>query len=188
MTLNRVRVAITGLSGLPGVSTFHFNSSVTDMTALRTFFDSVKAAVPTGLTFAVPAAGDQINDDSGIIVGAWTGPAQSNVVGTGGGTGYSSTSGSMVKWVTPQVVNGRRPIGKTFLVPAPVGILSTTGGISGAMVTTITAAAQALVVAYAGEMKIYHRPTGTPPHGGVACTIISGGCITKQVVLRSRRD
>ena len=188
MTINRVRVALTGLGGMPGVATFHFNSSVTDMTALRTFWDSVKAVFPNGLAINVPNAGDQINDNSGQIVGAWTGPAQTTVTGTGGATGYSSTSGVMVKWVTPQVVNGRRPIGKTFLVPAVVGILSTTGGISGAMVTTVTAAAQALVVAYAGEMKIYHRPTGTPPSGGVACTIISGGALSKQVVLRSRRD
>lgn len=188
MTLNRVRVSLTGSTGLPGVATFHFGSSVTDMTALRTFWDAVKANFPTGLAIGVPSAGDQIADDSGQIVGAWTGPAQTAVVGTGGAGGFLSTAGAMVRWVTPQVVNGRRPIGKTFLVPFMSSGFSSAGGITGANATTITAAAQALVVAYAGEMKIYHRPSGTPPHGGVPCTIISGGCVAKQVVLRSRRD
>lgn len=188
MTINRVRVAITGATGLPGVATFHFNSSVTDMTALRTFWDGVKSVFPNTVAINVPAAGDQINDDSGQIVGAWTGPAQATVIGTGGVGAYLSTAGVMVKWVTPQVVDGRRPIGKTYLVPAYNTVFSNIGTITGSVVTTVTAAAQALVVAYAGEMKIYHRPKGDPPHGGVGCTIISGGAVSKQVVLRSRRD
>lgn len=188
MTLNRVRVAITGATGLPGVCTFHFGSTTTDMTALRTFWDATKTNFPNTVTISVPSSGDQINDDSGQISGAWNGPAQTNVIGTGGVGGYLSTAGLMVRWVTPQVVNGRRPIGKTFLVPAVTSQFSPSGTVTGASLTAITAAAQALVVAYAGEMKTYHRPTGNPPHGGVACTIISGGVINKQVVLRSRRD
>lgn len=188
MTLNRVRVAITGATGLPGVATFHFNSSTTDMGALRTFWDAVKANFPNTVTISIPNVGDQISDDSGQITGAWAGPQQTNVVGTGGVGGYLSTAGTMIRWTTPQVVNGRRPIGKTFLVPAITSQFSPSGTITSASVTAFTTAAQALVVAYAGEMKIYHRPTGTPPHGGVACTIINGVCINKQVVLRSRRD
>lgn len=188
MTLNRVRVTLQGATGLPGVATFHFNSSVTDMTALRTFFDGVKTVFPNVVTIQVPNAGDQINDNSGQIVGAWSGPAQAPVVGTGGAGSYTSTAGAMIRWVTPQVVNGRRPIGKTFLVPATTGIFSPTGTIGSSTITSVTTAAQALVVAYAGELKTYHRPTGSPAAGGVACTIISGGCVNKQVVLRSRRD
>lgn len=188
MTLNRVRVGIAGATGLPGVATFHFNSSTTDMSALRTFWDAVKANFPNTVVITIPNSGDQISDDSGQITGAWSGPAQTNVVGTGGVAGYLSTAGPMIRWTTPQVVNGRRPIGKTFLVPSMSTQFSSAGTITGATVTAYTTAAQALVVAYAGEMKTYHRPTGSPPHGGVACTIISGVCINKQAVLRSRRD
>lgn len=186
MPLNRVRVALTGVSGLPGVATFHFGSSVTDMTALRTFWDAVKAVFPNTMVIGVPNSGDTINEDNGQITGAWSGPAQTNVQGTGGVGSYLSTAGAMVRWTTPQVVNGRRPIGKTFLVPAMTGIFSSSGTIASATLTTIQNAATALVVAYAGELKTYHRPVAG--HGGVGCTVTAGTAIAKQVVLRSRRD
>jgi hypothetical protein len=186
MPLNRVRVSLTGAGGLPGVWTFHMGTSVTDMTALRTFFDGVKSVFPNTVVIGVPNAGDTINEDSGQIEGAWTGPTQASVIGTGGVGAYLSTAGAMVRWNTPQVVNGRRPIGKTFLVPCMTGNFSSAGTISGAIATTIQTAATALIVAYAGEMKIYHRPVAG--HGGVGCTIIAATVPGKQVVLRSRRD
>jgi hypothetical protein len=177
---------MSGVSGLPGVATFHFGSSVTDMTALRTFWDAVKALFPNSMVIGVPNVGDTINEDTGQITGAWSGPAQTNVVGTGGVGAYLSTAGAMVRWTTPQVVNGRRPIGKTFLVPAMTSIFSSSGTIASGTVATVQAAATALVVAYAGELKTYHRPVDG--HGGVGCTVTAGTAISKQVVLRSRRD
>lgn len=186
MPLNRVRVALTGFTGLPGVATFHFNSSVTDMTALRTFWDSVKSVFPNSVLINVPNAGDTITENSGVIQGAWSGPAQATVQGTGGTTSVVSTGGPMVRWTTPQVVDGRRPIGKTFLTPMVAIHLTTTGTVASSVATTVSNAAQALVVAYAGEMKTYHRPKGGT--GGVGCTIIAGTCSNKLMVLRSRRD
>lgn len=186
MPLNRVRVALTGAGGLPGVWTFHFGTSATDMTALRTFFDAIKSVFPNTVVIGVPNAGDTINEDSGQIEGAWTGPTQASVIGTGGVGAYLSTAGAMVRWNTPLVVNGRRPIGKTFLVPCMASHFSSAGTMAGAIVTTIQTAAQALVVAYAGELKVYHRPKDG--HGGVGATIIAATVPGKQVVLRSRRD
>jgi hypothetical protein len=156
------------------------------MTALRTFFDGVKSVFPNAVVIGVPNAGDTINEDTGQIQGAWSGPTQTSVVGTGGVGAYLSTAGAMVRWNTPQVVDGRRPIGKTFLVPCMTGNFSSSGTMSGTIVSTIAAAASALVVAYAGEMKVYHRPKAG--HGGVGCTITAATVPGKQVVLRSRRD
>jgi hypothetical protein len=184
--LNRVRLTMSGVGGLPGLATFHFGSAVTDMTALRTFWDSVKSNFPNTFVLSIPNSGDTINEDTGQIQGAWSGPTQANVVGTGGTGSYLATAGPMIRWTTPQVVNGRRPIGKTYLVPAMTTQFSSAGTIQSAVATSLTTAAQALVVAYAGEMKTYHRPVAG--HGGVGCTITAGQCTGKQTVLRSRRD
>jgi hypothetical protein len=177
---------MSGVSGLPGLATFHFGSAVTDMTALRTFWDAVKANFPNTWVLTIPNSGDTINEDTGQIQGAWSGPSQTNVVGTGGVGAFLATAGPMIRWTTPQVVDGRRPVGKTFLIPAMSSQFSSAGTILGSFVTTATTAAQALVVAYAGEMKTYHRPKAG--HGGVGCTITAGQCTNKQAVLRSRRD
>jgi hypothetical protein len=156
------------------------------MTALRTFWDAVKATFPNTMQIGVPNAGDTINEDTGQIQGAWSGPAQASIQGTGGVGSFLSTAGAMIRWTTPQVVNGRRPIGKTFLVPAMTSVFSSSGQIASATLTSLQSAATALVVAYAGELKTYHRPKAG--HGGVGCTITAGTAIGKQVVLRSRRD
>jgi len=186
MPLHRVRCSMTGVAGLPGVATFHTGTAVTDMTPIRTFWDAVKSVFPNSFVVGVPNTGDVLNEDTGQITGAWSGPTQASVVGTGGVGGYLSTAGIMVRWTTPQVVDGRRPIGKTFLVPCMTSNFSSSGTITGAIATTVAAAASALVVALAGELKTYHRPKDG--HGGVGCTITAATVPGKQVVLRSRRD
>lgn len=188
MPLNRVRVALSGVSGLPGVATHYVGTSVTDQTAIRTFWDSVKGMFPNGVSIQVANTGDTINEDSGIITGSWAGVAQAVITATGGAGTWNSATGPMVRWNTPQVVNGRRPIGKTFLVPSPTAIIGSNGQINSTNVTTIQNAATALVVALGGELKIFHRPTGTPAHGGVSCTVTAASVSSKAMVLRSRRD
>lgn len=186
MAMNRCRVSLTGVGGLPGVATFYFGSSTTDMSALRTFWDAVKANFPNAVQIQVANSGDTINETTGVITGAWSGPSQAVIVGTGGVGSYLSTAGAMIRWNTPQVVDGRRPIGKTYLVPAMNGVFDSAGTIANASVTAYQAAAAALITAYAGEMKIFHRKNAKGV--GVACTITSATCPDKQVVLRSRRD
>lgn len=188
MPLNRVRVAITGVTGLPGVATHYVGTSITDMSAIRTFWDSVKSVFPTGVQIQVPNTGDVIIDDSGQITGSWAGAAQAVIAATGGAGSWNPTTGPMVRWNTPQVVDGRRPIGKTFLVPSMTSVIGTNGQLSSSIVTTVQSAATALIVALGGELKIYHRPKGDPPHGGVACTVTAGTVSNKVMVLRSRRD
>jgi len=185
VALNRVRVALTGVAGLPGVATHYFQSTATDMTALRTFWDAVKANFPNSCTIQVPNSGDVINEATGIITGAWSGPSQLPISGGGGVGTYLSTAGPMVTWQTPQVVDGRRPKGKTFLVPAMSGSFDSSGTIATAFQSTLQSAATALIVAYAGDFKIFHRPNSKGP--GVACTITAATINDKQYVLRSRR-
>ena len=186
VTINRVRCPLTGAAGLPGVATFYTGSSVTDMSPIRTFWDAIKGNFPNTVTINIPASGDQINEATGLITGAWTGTVLTGVQGTGGVGAYLSTAGPMIRWSTSAVIDGRRPIGKTYLVPAMSSQFSSSGTILGSFVTSATAAAQALVVALAGELKLYHRKNAKGP--GVAAQIIAGVCSTKQVVLRSRRD
>ncbi len=186
MTLNRVRITLTGFSGLPGIATFYFGSSTTDMSALRTFWVAASAVFPTGMSSQIANTGDQINEDSGIIQGAWSGPAQTAIPGSGGAGGVSSAEGVMCRYTTPQVVDGRRPVGKTFLVPCVTSVFTTAGQIATTTQSSIQSALTALIAAYAGEMKIWHRPKAG--HGGVGCTITAGSVLGKQVVLRSRRD
>lgn len=186
MTLNRVRVTLTGVGGLPGVSTFYFDSTTVDMTALRTFWVAIAALMPTPLSIGVPNSGDQFQEATGLITGTWTGPAQAAVPGSGGAGAYLSTAGAMIRWTPNGVVDGRRPIGKTYIIPIMSSNFSSAGGIASATQTTLTNAATTLLAAYGGSMKLWHRKNAKG--AGQQLTLLSGAGINKQVVLRSRRD
>lgn len=189
---NRVRVTWGNWSGAPGLSTFYFGSSSIDMTALRTFWDAIKSNIPSGITIQVPNTGDQIQDTTGQISGVWGGgPSQSVVTCTGAGS-YAGATGPVVEWLSSAVIAGHRPQGKTYLVPG-VGTFDSNGSLGTAVITQIQTAAQALITAYAGEMKVLSRPfvppTGStkPPRPGVASTIIAARVPDLAAVLRSRR-
>ena len=83
------------------------------------------------------------------------------------------------------VVNGRLPMGRTFLVPLVVANYDANGTLASATVTGITNAANALITALAGELKIWHRPDTKGP--GVAATVISCQVPDMAAVLKSRR-
>lgn len=192
-TINRARVAWTNFSGAPGLSTFYFGSSTVDMTALRAFFNAFTLLIPSGVTIAVPSAGDQINDTTGQITGIWTGPAQSSFNCSGGTGAYAGGSGAVCEWLSSAIVAGRRPIGKTFLVPLISGQFDSNGSLSAGCITAIQTAAATLITAYAGEMKVFSRPyvppvgSPNPPRVGVASTIVAARVPDLAAVLRSRR-
>jgi len=196
-TLNRFRVTWSGLSGLPGVSTFYGVPSgpTPDMTpALRTFFESIKALLPSATTISYPTVADQIEDTTGDLVGASSMAGGAATTG-GGGTSYAAPTGLGVRWSTSGIVRSHRVSGRTFLVPMVVTLA--TGGLpAAATVTTVNNAANALVTALSGTMTIWARPliernpdgTSTVLQLGSHHNVLSGAAIPKFVVLRSRRD
>jgi len=84
-------------------------------------------------------------------------------------------------------INGRRPLGKTFLVPCITGLFDSSGTIANATQTAYQAAGLALVqgLGGGGALRVWHRPVnGT---GGLAVGVVNCRVPDKQVVLRSRR-
>ncbi len=194
MALQRVKTTWTGFKGAPGYANFYFAPGTPPpLAALRTFFEAVKAFLPTGLTIAYPGSGDIINETTGTITDAWSTTPPANTVGTGGTT-YMGPVGIVVEWTTATVVDGRRPIGKTFLVPAPIAILQADGTVVDTTVAAVKAAADTFVGATASQFFVWHRPVKDPlpPHsitrlGGLAA--VTGSRVPDlQAVLRSRRS
>lgn len=184
MTLNRVRVLWQNFPGSPGYTNHYVGSLVTAQTAIRTFYQSVNTLFPAGLTIQVPSSGDQINEATGQIVGAWTGAAQAVVTSVGSGN-YSGATGACINWRTALLVAGRRPMGRTFLVPLTVASYDTGGTLSTPTLTQIQGAATQLITDLAGELKIFSRPR--PTIAGVGATVVSAQVPDMAAVLRSRR-
>jgi len=184
MTMNRVRVLWQGFPGAPGYSNHYVGSLTTAQTAIRAFYAALVTYLPNNLTITVPNTGDQVEEATGKITGVWTGAAQAVVTATGTGN-YSGASGAIVNWRTGAIVNGRRPIGRTYLVPLVSGSWDANGTLATATQAGIQTAADALIVALAGELKIWSRPK--PTIAGANVTVVTAQVPDMAAVLRSRR-
>jgi hypothetical protein len=185
MTMNRVRVLWQNWPGAPGYTNHYVGSAVLAQSAIRTFYDALKANIPTGLTIQVPSTGDQVNEATGAITGVWSGAVQAVVTGTAVGV-YAGPVGACVNWRTGNIINGRRPMGRTFIVPLSQASFETNGTLSAAALALIQAAATQLITDLAGELKVWHRPNTAGP--GANVTVLTAQVPDMGAVLRSRRQ
>ena len=184
--LQRTRVTWAGFKGGPGVSTFYSDgTSPANLDALRSFFASFAAMLPTGLTIQVAGDGDIIDDATGTLTGSWSGTQPAVVSGTGTG-GYAGAVGGMVTWVTGTVHNGRRLKGRTFMVPLASGAFSGSGVLYATFATTAKSAADTLIAATGPDWYVWGRPGPKGP--GTSAPISSAVAGNLVAVLRSRRD
>jgi hypothetical protein len=194
--LYRMRTALTGFSGAPGVVTQYFSSLADTTVDLHTFWESVKVYIPSVVHVQVENVGDIIESTTGTITDAWQAAPVAETVCTGGGA-YAGPAGAQIRWDTATIVDGRRLRGRTFLVPLVTGAYESNGTILGTALTAFTNAAAALVNAQAPEMVVWHRPRAARAADGsrpeVTARAGSFGAITassvpdRVAVLRSRR-
>jgi len=184
-SLQRYRVHWSGFTGSPGVSTFYFGSPVDPAADLHTLFTAIAGHLPSQVRLDFPTSGDVITDTSGQLTGSFTSSGAAQVAGSGTNI-YAPTTGAVWKWLTSTAINGRKVLGKTFIVPVDDGSLS-----SGTLTTaTVTAMQTALTTWHAttagGLQKVWNRPrVGVPG----AQTAITGVTVSNfAAVLRSRRD
>ena len=187
MTINRVRVPITNVVVGPALTTLYVGSGITDMSSIKTFFNALTNVQPNLLTYTIPSTGDQLNEANGAISGVWTGTNGGTAGSAAAAASFSATSGAVIDWITSAIVNRRRVMGRTFVVPLTGVSYSNSGTISSTTVTTILNAANALIVALAGELKVWHRPS-KGGSDGVAAQVVACRVPSKAMILRSRRQ
>lgn len=191
-TLQRVRCVWQNWPGAPGYTNFYESASVVDHTGYRTFFNALVALLPNTITIQVPGSGDIIEDTTGSIVGSYSFAVPTVVTGTSSAA-YSGGSGAVVDWLTSGLVAGRRPIGRSFIVPLTSTAFDTGGSLLTTTITTITNAATAMIAAMAGEFKVWSRPKAAGPGGvpsaraGSQHAVIAARIPDLAASMRSRR-
>jgi len=195
--IQRIRVALTGFVGGPGVATFYALDAPTALPSLRTLWGALAVSMPTSVSIKVLASGDTIEDTTGVLVGAWAAADAAGVVGADGST-YPAPVGACISWLTSTIFDGKRLKGRTFVVPMGGGSYQLDGTINAANITTFTNAAQAYVAAQVANALVWHRPRAAKPadgsrpavtaRAGGSAAITQGLCVDKAVVLTSRRD
>jgi len=170
----------------PGLSTFYLAS--TDLTGkpanLVTFFTAIRSFFPTGMTWTIPTSGDQLDDATGALVGAWSASGGGVVTGNASGTNYAQGVGCRITWNTNGIHRGRRVRGTTFLTSLNAIEFQVDGTPQGGTVTAIQSAANTLVTNL-GSMVIWGRPKGS--ESGASFNVQNATVPDAVSWLRSRR-
>lgn len=186
--IKRVRVGWSGAGVVgPGVSTFYYVSTATGFPAdLMTFFTAVRALVPDSVQWNIPNSGDTISVETGRPTGTWSDSGGGNLVATGN-SAFVMGTGVRIKWPTGQIINGRRVVGATFIVPLSSNQFEGSGAILGTALTTLQAAASALATAGIAKRVIWHRPTSVAAANGNVGAVTVAQVPDAVSWLRSRR-
>lgn len=192
--MSRVNVTWQNFPGAPGLTQLYLDDATSGQAhidAIRTFFDAVKALLPTGTTINVPSSGDRIDEVTGDILGTWSVATTPAVVTCTGAGQYAGNAGVCIHWLTNTIVRGRRLRGRSFLVPVVATAFDTNGTPSATAMTTLTNAANALVTALGTTFQVWSRPQkATPEHPAYTGTrgpVTSARVPDLAVSLRSRR-
>lgn len=197
MSLLRVRATVNGFTGGPGLMTQYFSTAVAGNDAVaaglasQRVVDALTAGAelwPNGVSWSVDATVDLLDEATGQLLDAFS-TAGGTVNGSSafGGIG-PSPAGACVTWRTPEVKNGHRVMGRTFLVPLHSGAFQTDGTL---MASTVTSAMEfADAMGDAGATDLVHVVWSRPVNGsgGTKHGITSATVRDKTAVLRSRRD
>lgn len=196
MAMQRVRVLWQNWPGSPGYTNFYTSISLASVAPFVTFFDAIKALIPSPITITVPSSGDIVNEATGQILSVWT-TTGGGVVNCTGPTVYSGPSGAVAEWSTSGIVAGRRVLGKTYLVPLANTVYDAQGNIATASLSVLQAAAGALQSALGNNLLVWSRPfepdpdrvppDTRPARAGTSWPVISARVPDLAAVMKSRR-
>lgn len=195
--LSRVRVALTGFPGGPGVMTFATTDVDTFIPVLKAWLIRVAVYMPADVSLHVESTGDTFESTTGLIQGTWARGVQPTYVGGSVGA-YAAPVGVVVEWLTDIHLSGRRLRGRTFVVPCTTAAFSLDGSLDAAVQVEFQAASSAFAANSAGTFTIWQRPRLARPADGSRKAVLARGgghgVVTssrvpdKAAVLRSRRD
>lgn len=199
----RVRSEWTGFNGAPGFTNLFFRDFTTDgpggttgtvenataaVERVRNFFGGLAQLLPDDVTITPDSNVDLLEDSTGELLDSFTSTSGGAIQGTDTG-GYQAAGGACITWRTGGIRNGRRIIGRTFLVPMAGSLFNTTGQIIPSVQQIIqTQANQLLNPAGTPDLGIYARPTAPGAADGQWTVARAASVPSRGSILRSRRD
>jgi predicted aconitase with swiveling domain len=179
------------------VATYYGLDFATMPANLIALWTAFAADMPNVVNIKVKQTGDEIEDTTGTLIGAWDNATPEVTIGGSGGDPYAAPIGGMVTWTTGSILDGRRVKGRSFVVPMSADAYVASGEINDVHLTVMQDAANAFVASEDTSLVIWHRPRAARPGpvpparaarlGGHA--LVTGSSVEGKVaVLKSRRD
>lgn len=185
VNIERVRVILSGapITGT-GLSTFYFSAGQANPAAVKTFLTSLAPYLAAGVSMDVQNNGDVLDAATGTLTGVWV-ASGGGIVASSGNAEHAQGVGARIRWRTAGIVNGKRVVGSTFIVPVHRLMYDTDGTLAAGMVTAVQAAGNLYVSSTTPNSVIWSRPA--PGRAGSAHPITSATFPDQVSWLRSRR-
>lgn len=199
-TVYKVRAVWSGFQGAPGYTNLCFSDLATDAArnaagaAVKALFTGIASNLATTWSITVQPEVTEWDVATGQLTGAsaMTTPPTPQV-GSTVATAYAGGSGACITWKTGAIFNGRRVVGRSFMVPL-LAAFDVDGTIGAATLAALQSSANAYVAATGADAcvwaKQFTKPTdGTTPVqiGGTVASITSATIKDMASQLRSRR-
>lgn len=186
MPLREFLVEHQGPGRSPKLNIFYANAeadAASQINDLNAFLSAWKTWAVTGSNSRIVPEQRILNEGSGALEGLEFNPGGVIHNGTATGSPVADSSQVLIRWSTPDIVNGRFVRGRTFLPSMTAGQL-VGGNVSSNVVTAMQTAATSLVNGTEGWV-IWHRPKDGA--GGSAHGMNAGSVWSELAVLRRRR-
>lgn len=196
ITVMRVRTALTGWVGGPGLMTQYFTSPTEDITAATHARAYVHTLIGTALglvftnqvTWVVAPEVDIVDPATGHTTATFVEDTVHSATGGGGPTMAPPACAGLVQWLTGTYIAGRSIKGRSFIGPMAEEHIDASGQVLDATKTAVDAALYAYLggIDYGDAQVVWHRPKAGA--GGSAHPVSTGTIEKKVAVLTSRRD
>lgn len=184
MLIDRLQVELTGPQIGRGVATHYALAGMDHQPDFKTFWAALASVMPSGVTSLVPASGDTIEVESGLLQSVWTADLFGSTTATNVGV-HAAGVGACVNWITAGIANGHRVRGRTFIVPLAGEKYDSDGTLNAQCVSQINAACIALIGATSPNFGIYSRGVGDGD--GTFHPVVSHKLADRVSTLRTRR-
>lgn len=194
-TFLRQRVTAAYNGAFPALLTFYWDSTGAAQSALcteamarvRAMLNSNAAGIPGAAVFTFNPLFDEIEEDTGALVGQVAGTPPAALTFTGATDLLPLQTQGLVQYGTNSFLNGRRVQGRQFLPYPMEGQSDSLGSPTSAYRTAWQTAVNLLGTTITTPMaqRVWHRPKGGI--GGLSTVIITRTIGTKFAVLKSRR-
>lgn len=190
----RVRVALSGWAGGPGLETFYFrpetalevpteSMALTCANGVRAAFFNLDNFWPAFIVATVNPVVDVIDCANGQLDSSYSVTPPAVVHGTEGGVAGPSPAMLCVNWLTADIIKGHRVRGRSFLGPLK-SASDADGSPTTAQLTQCNEFGDDLELSPLHHV-VWHRPKGG--EGGAACDVTAHVTNDRFAILRSRR-
>lgn len=197
--LARVRIALTGWSGAPGVITEHYSQGSAgswNETVIQDLVDEVydryagnSATFITDMSLTVEPSVGIFDAASGELVDYITAPTAPAVIdATGAGQSLSRATMLGIQLRTADFRNGRRVQGRLFWGPIQSGMFGGDGLIQAGIATDVAGTFEASISGLGPRLCVYSRPRAVGDIPGNWADVTNVTVSRTPFVLRSRRD